>query len=447
MKNTLRDYFRLGAARPSPCVNVAGAPPLNGSAADVSPPGGHGSSAGAPPGSGLHESMHVDAAADPRLRAAAGRQGAGYGAAVIPTPQAQPGEPIRLGPGGTLPVVDDVGAEATIEPAAADTATAVARAAAAGKPVQLSASAQLLAGGVAGAISKTCTAPLARLTILQQVQGMKEEAKMIQGRASLAAGYTRSSIWEEAARILREEGALAFWKGNGVTILHRLPYSAINFYSYEKYQDLLLRGLGAEEGGPAAASLGLGMAVKLLAGGCAGCTAASLTYPLDLVRTRLAAQKRSTYYKGVWGTLGRIVRDEGVLGLYKGMGATLLGVGPNIAINFCVYETLKARWLLKHPETPPTLVSLACGSLAGIFSSTATFPLDLVRRRMQLEGAGGRAKVYNKGVAGMFAHIVKHEGTLALYRGIVPEYYKVVPGVSIAFMTYDYMKRKLKEVS
>ncbi|KAM2138457.1 hypothetical protein ACFX1Q_010504 [Malus domestica] len=49
------------------------------------------------------------------------------------------------------------------------------------------------------------------------------------------------------------------------------------------------------------------------------------------------------------------------------------------------------------PNDSTVMVSLACGSLSGITSSTATFPLDLVRRRMQLEGAGGRVRVYNTG--------------------------------------------------
>jgi hypothetical protein len=92
------------------------------------------------------------------------------------------------------------------------------------------------------------------------------------------------------------------------------------------------------------------------------------------------------------------------------------------------------------------VVSLGCGSLSGIVSSTATFPLDLVRRRMQLEGAGGRARVYTTGLFGTFKHIFKTEGMRGLYRGIIPEYYKVVPGVGIAFMTFEELKKLLSTV-
>jgi len=135
------------------------------------------------------------------------------------------------------------------------------------------------------------------------------------------------------------------------------------------------------------------------------------------------------------------------LGLYKGLGATLLGVGPSIAISFSAYDTLRSFWKSHRPEDSTAIASLACGSLSGIASSTATFPLDLVRRRKQLEGAGGRAHVYTTGLFGTFSHIIRTEGLRGLYRGILPEYYKVVPGVGICFMTYETLKKLLADIT
>ncbi|CAN1142504.1 Mitochondrial substrate carrier family protein B [Linum perenne] len=251
----------------------------------------------------------------------------------------------------------------------------------------------MLAGGVAGAFSKTCTAPMGRLTILFQIQGMHSDVTAL----------SKPCVWREACRIFNEEGFKAFWRGNLVTIVHRVPYSAVNFYAYEKYKTFLQSVFGLErQGGNSTADL----AVRFLGGGLAGISAASATYPLDLVRTRLAAQ----------------------------------GVGPNLAIGFCVYESLKSFWESRRPNDSTTMVSLSCGSLSGVAASTATFPIDLVRRRMQLEGAGGKARVYTGGLLGTFRHIIKNEGLLGLYRGILPEYYKVVPGVAIVFMTYETLK-------
>ncbi|KAG5037686.1 hypothetical protein JHK86_018526 [Glycine max] len=192
---------------------------------------------------------------------------------------------------------------------------------------------QLLAVGLAGAFAKTCTAPLARLTILFQL-----------------------------LRLLLGE------KHRGNT--------------------------------------GADLFVHFVAGGLSGITAAAATYPLDLVRTRFAAQRSSTYYRGISHAFTTICRDEGFLGLYKGLGATLLGVGPDIAISFSVYESLRSFWQSRRPDDSTVMISLACGSLSGVASSTATFPLDLVRRRKQLEGAGGRARVYNTSLFGTFKHII-----------------------------------------
>ncbi|CAL9235951.1 unnamed protein product [Arabidopsis halleri] len=288
----------------------------------------------------------------------------------------------------------------------------------------------LLAGGIAGAFSKTCTAPLARLTILFQLQGMQSEGAVL----------SRPSLWREASRIINEEGYRAFWKGNLVTVVHRIPYTAVNFFAYEKYNlffnsnPVVQSFIGNTSGNPI---------VHFVSGGLAGITAATATYPLDLVRTRLAAQRNAMYYQGIEHTFRTICREEGLLGLYKGLGATLLGVGPSLAINFAAYESMKSFWHSHRPNDSNLVVTLVSGGLAGAVSSTATYPLDLVRRRMQVEGAGGRARVYNTGLFGTFKHIFKSEGIRGLYRGILPEYYKVVPGVGIVFMTYEALRRLL----
>ncbi|XP_047982857.1 mitochondrial substrate carrier family protein B-like isoform X1 [Salvia hispanica] len=298
---------------------------------------------------------------------------------------------------------------------------------------QIGTAPQLLAGGLAGAVSKTCTAPLARLTILFQVQGMHSDASRLE----------KASIWREASRIAREEGVRAFWKGNLVTIAHRLPYSSISFYAFERYKNMLQATLGVEGQGE---SIGADLCVRLLGGGLAGVTAASATYPLDLVRTRLTAQTNVIYYRGIFHSLRTISKEEGFRGLYKGLGPTLLGVGPNLAISFSVYDTARSYWQLHRPQDSIVLASLVCGSFSGIASSTVAYPLDLVRRRMQLEGAGGRALVYRTGLVGTLRQIIRKEGWLGLYRGILPEYYKVVPSVGIVFMTYEKLKQILSNI-
>ena len=95
--------------------------------------------------------------------------------------------------------------------------------------------------------------------------------------------------------------------------------------------------------------------------------ACALTYPLDLVRTRLAAQTTTKYYDGLAHALFVIARDEGPRGLYRGLPPTLVGVGPSLGINFAAYETFKnlAAPREENLNLPPGVSSLVCGSRRG----------------------------------------------------------------------------------
>ena len=90
----------------------------------------------------------------------------------------------------------------------------------------------LLSGGIAGSTGKTVTAPLSRMTVLLQVGAVQQ----CPTRGSM------HSFLHTANGILKKEGLRAFWKGNLTSVIHRFPYSAINFTLYEKVRDVLCKG-------------------------------------------------------------------------------------------------------------------------------------------------------------------------------------------------------------
>ena len=150
--------------------------------------------------------------------------------------------------------------------------------------------------------------------------------------------------------------------------VHRLPYSAVNFWAYEKLTAAWIeRGWGggwAGGGGPGASGHGgrpSDTIRRLACGGGAGLAACALAYPLDLVRTRLAAQMATSTSgglppAGISGTLRGIISAEGARGLYRGLGATLAQVAPALAINYSVYGRLRAAWMEgRPPGEPPTV--------------------------------------------------------------------------------------------
>lgn len=145
-----------------------------------------------------------------------------------------------------------------------------------------------IAGGCAGAIARTATAPLDRIKLLFQVQ-----AVALPGTHTSQPAYT--GVLQAARKILHEEGALAFWKGNGTNILRIFPYSAAQMSSNDQYKRLASDAVGCVvqhtthlQTDPHPQDGRLSLPARLACGGCAGMTATALTHPLDTLRLRLA---------------------------------------------------------------------------------------------------------------------------------------------------------------
>nr|GMD03350.1 mitochondrial adenine nucleotide transporter ADNT1-like [Ipomoea batatas] len=199
--------------------------------------------------------------------------------------------------------------------------------------------------------------------------------------------------------------------------------------------------------------------LRLGAGACAGIIAMSATYPMDMVRGRLTVQsdKSPTQYRGIFHALRTVFVEEGPRALYRGWVPSVIGVIPYVGLNFSVYESLK-DWLVKtrpfglvQDSELSVTTKLACGAAAGTVGQTVAYPLDVVRRRMQMVGWKGAASVVTgdgkskappqyTGMVDAFRKTVRHEGFGALYKGLVPNSVKVVPSIAIAFVTYEVVK-------
>ncbi|KAL0347738.1 UNVERIFIED_CONTAM: Mitochondrial adenine nucleotide transporter ADNT1, partial [Sesamum calycinum] len=258
--------------------------------------------------------------------------------------------------------------------------------------------------------------------------------------------------------IWRTEGFRGLFKGNGTNCARIVPNSAVKFFSYEQASKGILYMYQQQTGNEDAQ---LTPVLRLAAGACAGIIAMSATYPMDMVRGRLTVQiSLLISTEECFHALSTVLREEGFRALYKGWLPSVIGVVPYVGLNFAVYESLK-DWLLK--SNPYGLVEdnelgvvtrLACGAAAGTVGQTVAYPLDVIRRRMQMVGwsnassivAGdGRTKgpLEYTGMIDAFRKTVRHEGFRALYKGLVPNSVKVVPSIAIAFVTYEQVKELL----
>ncbi len=151
----------------------------------------------------------------------------------------------------------------------------------------------------------------------------------------------------------------------------------------------------------------------------------------DTVRLRLALPNSG--YTGLVHAMGTMYRVEGVASLFKGLGATLAGIAPYAALNFATYDLVKKQYY-GHGGQQSAASNLVLGGVSGTFAASACYPLDTVRRRMQMKG-----RTY----ANMFdalATIGRTEGVRGFYRGWVANTLKVAPMSAIRFVSYEMLK-------
>ncbi|XP_060654175.1 mitochondrial adenyl nucleotide antiporter SLC25A23 isoform X2 [Drosophila nasuta] len=290
----------------------------------------------------------------------------------------------------------------------------------------------LVAGGIAGAVSRTCTAPLDRVKVFLQVQ------------------TCRMGISECMKILLKEGGFRSMWRGNGINVLKIAPETALKFAAYEQMKRLI-RGSDTTRQ--------MTIAERFYAGAAAGGISQTIIYPMEVLKTRLALRKTGQY-AGIGDAAVKIFKHEGARSFYRGYVPNMLGILPYAGIDLAVYETLKRRYIASHDnnEQPSFLVLLACGSTSSALGQLCSYPLALVRTRLQAQSAetisgqirktqipmkSSDAHSGEETMVGLFRKIVRQEGLTGLYRGITPNFLKVLPAVSISYVVYEYSSRAL----
>jgi len=286
------------------------------------------------------------------------------------------------------------------------------------------------AGGLAGCCGKTIVAPLSRVTILMQVQSMQ------------STGQKRLGFIATVRKILRRDGFKALWRGNGAMLVHRFPYTGFTFLITDLCKDVLQRS------GTGPLSFVQPQFHSLLSAGVGAAVGICFAYPLDVVRTRLSAQTNELHYKGIADGLMKIWRQEGVPGLYRGLVPSLSGAVPTVALNFAFYDiTLE---FITDPDQPSTFSTLLAGGFAGAASSAVMFPVDLVRRQLQLVGLHGQPPIYSgffdatcqifrKGCMQQGWQYSSFGGVREFYRGLLPEVCKVTPNIAVMFTVREWL--------
>lgn len=333
------------------------------------------------------------------------------------------------------------------------------------------------AGGIAACAAKTVVAPLDRVKILFQASNPQFQK------------YTGS--WTGAVQAIRDiyrsDGSRGLFRGHSATLLRIFPYGGIKFLAYEQIRAIVIPDRRHETSGR-----------RFAAGAASGCVSVFVTYPLEVIRVRLAWETKSrqrvtvrdichTIYNehppppprvttssleaayiphsaaaalsATSQAVGRVTLRSGLANFYRGFTPTLWGMLPYAGMSFLTHDLagdfMRRPDLAQYtilpasqrsqtqlaPGKPPPLrawAELTTGALAGLVSQTVSYPLEVVRRRMQVGGVVGDGhRLTMREVA---RNILRERGFKGFFTGLGIGYVKVVPMVATSFYVYERMK-------
>jgi len=291
----------------------------------------------------------------------------------------------------------------------------------------------ILAGGVAGLFSRFCTAPLDVVKIRLQLQTHSLSDPLSHRGVN---GPIYKGILPTLKTIIGQEGITGLWKGNIPAELLYVCYGGVQFTSYRSLSQL-----------QATLPYRLPSSVEsFISGAGAGAVATTATYPLDLLRTRFAAQGTERVYASLLGSIRDIARDEGLRGFFRGVGAANVQIIPYMGLFFASYEALRLK--IGSVNMPFGSGDATAGVLASMFAKTAVFPLDLVRKRLQVQGPTRARYVHRnipeyRGVVRTLQTILRKEGVRGAYRGLTVSLVKAAPASAVTMWTYETVLHSL----
>ncbi|KIW11888.1 hypothetical protein PV08_09161 [Exophiala spinifera] len=335
------------------------------------------------------------------------------------------------------------------------------------------------AGGLAGCAAKTVVGPLDRVKILFQASNPQ------------FAKYTGSwtGVFVAMRDINNSEGIRGLYRGHSATLLRIFPYAGIKFLAYEQIRAFLIHNKDQET-----------PVRRFLSGSLAGLTSVFFTYPLEVVRVRLAFETKRDSRSSLTRICQQIYHEQppqpqsltghsashphnpvaaaaadlthraaprsGLVNFYRGFSPTMLGMLPYAGVSFLTHDTIGD--LFRHPTLAPYTVirstslapappdgasdgtrayqrsqltapaELTSGALAGLVSQTASYPLEVIRRRMQVGGAVGDG--HRLSILETARRIFLERGWRGFFVGLSIGYIKVIPLGATSFYVYERAK-------
>ncbi|KAJ1271242.1 hypothetical protein BS78_06G114000 [Paspalum vaginatum] len=244
-------------------------------------------------------------------------------------------------------------------------------------------------------------------------------------------GAGGGGVLRVAAELVRDGGV---YRGFSPAVLRHLMYTPLRIVGYEHLRSTLASG-GRE----------VGLLEKALAGGISGIAAQVVSSPADLIKVRMQADSRllsqgiQPRYTGIADAFTKIIRTEGFLGLWK-------GVVPNAQRAFLVnmgeltcYDQAKHLIISKQICDDNVYAHTLASVASGLSATTVSCPADVIKTRMMNQGKEGKA-LYRSSYDCLIK-TVRHEGTMALWKGFLPTWARLGPWQFVFWVSFEKLRQ------
>ncbi|PKU49407.1 hypothetical protein llap_272 [Limosa lapponica baueri] len=271
-------------------------------------------------------------------------------------------------------------------------------------------------GSIAGAVGATAVYPIDLVKTRMQNQ---------RTTGSVVGELMYKNSFDCFKKVLRFEGFFGLYRGLLPQLIGVAPEKAIKLTVNDFVRDKFTKKDGS-----------IPLPAEVLAGGCAGASQVIFTNPLEIVKIRLQVAGEIT--TGPRVSALSVIKDLGLLGLYKGAKACFLRDIPFSAIYFPVYAHSKLM-LADENGHVGGLNLLTAGAIAGVPAASLVTPADVIKTRLQVAARAGQTTY--SGVIDCFAKILREEGPSAFWKGAGARVFRSSPQFGVTLVTYELLQR------
>lgn len=290
----------------------------------------------------------------------------------------------------------------------------------------------LAAGGVSGAVSKTITAPIEKIKLA--IQNQASNPQIISGEMKPYSGMVDCGV-----RHVKELGVGSLWRGNVANCVRYVPTAACNLAFKDAIKKMFPKYDSKAEFGKFAAT-------QIASGSMAGGLTNTIVYPLIYVRTVLGADLgKVKKYSGMADCFKQTVKNNGILSLYNGIGASSIGIVVYRGTQFGLQDTIKAFNPYQKDFTFVGILSkFIVAQIAVSASGIVAYPFDTVQRRLQIEASKPVSEQMYSGFSDCITKIMAKEGAGGFFKGALANIVRGT-GAAIVLVMYDEIQNAINK--